>query len=299
MSFSLSARLGLVVSAAACAGWVSASPAPRDLDSVLALVGTRVADYYRQASNLICVERSTVQPIGWNSWTPEGMPRTVESELRVEVDAADGSTLPEARVVRDVRHINGRAPRERDKKDRTGCTDPNPMSPEPIAFLLPAHRAAYRFTSVRDGKERDRAAFVIEFESSDRTNKPQLIEDERGHDDCFDWSGPVATKGRVWVDSATFDVLRVERRTPGPVEIRVPTKLQRRYNFDNWIVLDRDEQTIRYRSVTFRDPDEIVTLPESIESMTVIRGGLQSIRRTESYSDYRRFLTAGRIIRTR
>ena len=37
--------------------------------------------------------------------------------------------------------------------------------------------------------------------STDQTSKPELIEDERGHDDCFDWSGPVATRGRVWVDA--------------------------------------------------------------------------------------------------
>jgi len=98
-------------------------------------------------------------------------------------DAADGDTLPEPTVIRDVRRVNGRTPRERDKKDRTGCTDPNPLSPEPLAFLLPAHRSDYRFTAIHEGREKDRAALVIDFMTSNRKSKPQLIEDERGHDD--------------------------------------------------------------------------------------------------------------------
>ena len=259
-------------------------------------VGERVADYYRRARKVICVENSTVQPIRAN-WTPEGFARTVESELRVESDDADGDTLPDAKVIRDIRRINGRAPRERDKKDRTGCTDPNPLSPEPLAFLLPAHRDEYRFTSVRDGREKDHAVLIIDFMSANRTSKLELIEDERGHDDCFDWSGPVATSGRIWVDATTHDVLRVDRRLAGPVDVRVSGRLQRRYNFAPWVVLDRDDLTMRYKPVTFNDPDEVVLLPESIDSLTVLRGGLQSIRRTETFSGYRRFLTTSRIVK--
>src|SRR5262249_45537950 len=152
------------------------------------------------------------------------------SDLRVEFDASDGTALPEAKIIRDVRRINGRPPSDRDRKDRSGCTDPNPLSPEPLAFLLPSHRDDFRFTSGREGKERNRAALVIDFISPNRTSRPELIEDERGHDDCFDWSGPVAMRGRVWVDAATDDVLRVDRGLQGgPVDILVPWPLQRRY----------------------------------------------------------------------
>jgi hypothetical protein len=291
------ARLVVVVSVGVCACWVSAAPqAPPDVGTVVASVGGRIAEYYRRAQHVICVEQSTVQPIQAD-WSSDGFARTVESELRVESDAADGDALPKATVIRNVHRINGRAPRERDKKDRTGCTDPNPLSPEPLAFLLPSHRDEYRFTSMRDGREKDRAALVIDFISTNRTSRPELIEDERGHDDCFDWSGPVATRGRVWVDANTHDVLRVDRRNEGPVDVRVPWRLQRRYNFAPWVVIERDDVTLRYKAVAFSDPDEVMLLPESIESLTVIRGGLQSVRRTETFSDYRRFLTAGRVVR--
>ena len=92
-------------------------------------------------------------------------------------------------------------------------------------------------------------------------------------------------------------MLRVDRRIDGPVDVRVPWLLQRRYNFAPWVVLDRDDLTMRFKAVAFRDPDEVMLLPESIESMTVLRGGLQSTRRTETFSGYRRFLTTGRVVK--
>jgi hypothetical protein len=276
-------------------GTPAAAPQPApDLATLLAAVGERVANYYRRAQSVMCTETSTVQPIDRN-WAMEGFARTVESELHVELDAADGDALPEARIVRDIRRVNGRPPRESDRKSRSGCTDPNPLSPEPLAFLLPPQRDAYRFTSVRSGRERNRPALIIDFTSADRTSRPELIEDERGREDCFDWKGPVPARGRIWVDAQTYEVLRIDRGLTGPTDVRVPWRLQQRYRFDPFVVLDRDEVTIRFRPVTFTEPDEVLLLPEAIESITVVRSGLQSTRRTETFTGYRRFLTAGRV----
>lgn len=273
----------------------SASPqAGPDLATILSAVGDRVARYYHRAQSVICTETSTVQPID-RQWASDGFARIVESELQVELNQADGDALPDARVVRQIRRVNGRPPRESDLKSRSGCTDPNPLSPEPLAFLRPPLRDGYRFTSVRAGRERNRAALVIDFTSVDRTSRPELIEDERGRDDCFDWKGPVAVRGRIWVDAETYDVLRIDRGLPGPVDVRVPAPLQRRYRFESYVTLERDEVTIRFRAVAFTDPDEVLLLPDTIESITLIRSGLQSTRRTEKFSDYRRFLTDGRV----
>jgi hypothetical protein len=291
-------RRAVIAFAAACLIRVSAPAAPQgvpDPATLLTAVGERVANYYRRAQSVICTETSTVQPIDWTNWSFQGFARSVESELHVELDAATGNALPDARVVRDIRRVNGRLPRENDRKSRSGCTDPIPLSPEPLAFLLPPRRDEYRFTSIRNGRERNRAALVIDFTSADRTSRPELVEDERGHDDCFDWKGPLATRGQVWVDAQTYDVLRIDRRAAGPVDVRVPPRLQRRYNFGTYLVLDRDEVSMRFRPVAFTDPDEVLLLPETIESITIVRGGLQSTRRTETFSGYRRFLTAGRV----
>lgn len=294
-------RLVLVFVAIAASGFggrASSGPVRADIAELVARVGDRVAAYYKRAQQLICLERSTMVPID-RDWTIGGFARTVEAELRVELEATDGTEAPDARFTRQIRAVNGRAPRERDKKDRSGCTDPTPVSPEPLAFLLPAHRGEYRFTSVREGRERDRAALLIDFESAERASRPELVEDEYGHDDCFDWKGRIAIGGRVWIDASTYDVLRLDRHVLGPTEVRVSQKLQRKYHFDQWMTLERDDVSLRYKEVSFSDPAETVLLPESTESMTVFRGGLQSMRRTETFSDYRRFLTDSRIIKTR
>jgi hypothetical protein len=282
------ARLVLIVAATTVVCSLPGRAAPQaaaDVRSLVTRVGERVASYYRRAQSIVCIETSTVQPIRAN-WSLDGMARTVVSELRVEPDAV---------VRREVRRINGREPRERDAKDRAGCTDPNPLSTEPLAFLLPGGHEEYEFTSVREGRERDRTALVIEFISANRRSRAELIADERGHDDCFDWSGPIATRGQVWVDAATHDVLRVDRHNVGPVDLRISWALQRRYNLDSFVVLERDDVTMRYRNVTFSDPSEVVVLPESIESMTIVRSALQSTRRTTTFTGYRRFLTEARV----
>mgnify|MGYP003346955893 CR=1 FL=1 len=292
-------RSALVVLGAAvvCAAGASAEPqASAHLETLMARVGARVAEYYRRAQSVICLERSTVQPVHAN-WAAEGFARTVESELRVEAAAPDGDTPSAANVVRTVRRVNGRPPVERDLKDRSGCTDPNPLSPEPLAFLLPERQREYRFTSSREGKERNRAAVIVDFLSANRASRPQLIEDRHGHDDCFDWSGPLASRGRIWIDAETYDVLRIERHVDGPIDVEVPPRLQRRYSFGPYVVLDRDDQTVRYKPVTFQDPPEVMLLPSSIESLTILRAGLQSIRRTDTYSNYRRFLGEGRVVK--
>ena len=290
-------RTLLCTAAFAASGWIvptGAAPDRPDVDALVARIGERVVAYYQRVQRFICIERSTVVPIG-TDWSGQGFARTVESELRVEMDNTDGDELPTARFTRQIQRVNGREPRERDRTNRSGCTDPTPLSPELLTFLLPGQRGEYRFTAVRHGRERDRAALIIDFASALRSSRPELIEDELGHDDCFDWKGPVAIAGRLWVDAATHDVLRLDRRISGPTDVRVPDRLQRNHRFSPWLTIDRDDLTMRFKEVAFSDPEETLLLPESIESVTVVRSGLQSTRRTQVFSGYRRFLTETRI----
>jgi hypothetical protein len=296
-----SIRFVLVTAALAGSGGIvraSQVPSRPDVRALVARVGERVAAYYHRAQQLICLERSTVVAVDHN-WTVQGFARTVESELRVELDALEGPEMPDAQVTRQILRVNGRQPAERDKKDRSGCTDPTPISPEPLAFLLPGHRDEYQFTAVHDGRERNRPALVIDFTSAVRASRPELVEDEYGHDDCFDWKGRIAIGGRLWVDATTYDVLRLDRHVLGPTDVRVPWMLQRKYQFDQSMTLERDDLTLRYKEVSFDDPQETVLLPESTDSLTIFRTGLQSIRRTEAFSGYRRFITDAHVIKGR
>lgn len=291
------ARL-LILAALVTCSWTLASAATQeavDASTVVARVAERLAAYYERAQHLICTERSTVMPIAVRSNDP-GFARTVESELRIDIEAADGDAPPEPRVRRKIVRVNGREPRERDAKSRAGCTDPPPLASEPLAFLLPSQWGDYRFTAVRTDEDRGRPALVVDFAST-RRGEVVLIEDELGHDDCYDWTGPLPVSGRLWVDAETFAVLRLERHLAGPTDVRVPPPLERTFGFERWLTIDRDDLWIRFTEVAFTEPTEVLLLPESIESQTIIRTGLQSTRRTQKFSDYRRFLTGGRVIR--
>jgi hypothetical protein len=288
---------GVMVLACAIAlsfgGMTMTAGAEPSVEELLARLGERLAEFYKQATNVICIETSTVQAIDSNN-SAVGFARTVESELHFE--AGDGRTPADTVVVRKIRRVNGRAPRDEDKRRRDGCTDPNPLSSEPLTFLLPDNRSEYTFKTVGTAKNGTRVVLMIDFASVNRRSRPVLIEDPGGHDDCFDWSGHIASRGRIWVDADNHDILRVERGLPGPVDVRVPVLIQHRHRLENWIAIVRDDVTIRYKRIAFSDPDEILLLPESIHSLTVVRGGLESTRRTQTFSGYRRFVTGGRVL---
>src|SRR5215472_10259120 len=92
------------------------------------------------------------------------------------------------------------------------------------------------------------------------------------------------------------DVLRIDETVYGPYDIRVPDE-QTRKGAVPIMTLDRADSTIRYRTVTFTDPNEILLLPESIEMMTMIRGsGAPRVRTMQTFTGYQRFVTGGRLV---
>ena len=176
------ARIALILLAALHVALTTPAAAQTSpsLEELLSRVGERITEFYKRAQHVMVIETSRVQPIDL-TYSSQGFARIVESELRVEPE--NGEIPGEARVVREVRKVNGRAPREKDKTNRDGCTDPNPLSTEPLAFLLPGHRSEYQFKPAGVAKDRNRPAFRIDFASVNRNSKLELIEDKEGHDD--------------------------------------------------------------------------------------------------------------------
>jgi hypothetical protein len=297
-----SARSALLAASALAAASAPAAQTLPDIETVLTRVGERIADYYKRAQNVVCTEKQTVQPVG-HDFSPAGFARVTEYELRIETDSdgdgdGDGTSAPAATVVRKLLKINGRPPRERDKKDRAGCSDANPLSPEPLEFLLPAHRSEYKFVLAGPGQGKDRNTWIIEFSSpKPPKEKGEIAEDPRGIPDCFSWNLPIGMKGRVWIDPESYNVLRVEQRIVGLGDISVPYKLALKHNLQDRVIVERHDKTIRYHVVPFHDPEDSMLLPASIESLTMVRGGFESTRSQQTFTDYRRFVTGARVVR--
>jgi hypothetical protein len=279
----LSAALGLLGAAAAAQG-------PSNVDEVLGHVATRVEEYFARAQKVVFVEKTMIQYVR-TDLTPQGFARVLEADLRVESDPADRDGSSEAKVVRELRKVNGHRPRPKDDQD---CLDPNPISPEPLAFLLPAQRSKYAFTLAGRGKGKDKNTVMVDFRELG-TGKPEVKERSDKAEGCFSIDLPGRGRGRVWLDASTYEVLRVDQRV-GYVDFRVPDPRNRRLGLGDVGMLERLDTSIRYKPVVFSDPEESVLLPESIETLMIVRG-MQSYRMRQVFSNYRRFVTGGRLVK--
>jgi len=264
-----------------------------DLTTVLARVGERVAEYYRRAQSVVCTEKVLAQPIN-SSFSPQGFGRALEYELHIESEEAeDDGLIHAAKMMRELRKVNGHVPKP---SELDGCFDPESRTEEPLEFLLPKNQAEYQFTKVAAGKGKDKEALVIEFVHPQK-GEPEFIHNEKKGPDCMSFTLPFTMRGRVLVDPSTFDVLRVEEELAHHVDIRVPYKVQRSYpNMPDYITIDRHTTTTRYAVVKFKDPEETLILPTSIDQLTIGVGGV-SHRNMQQFTDYRRFLTGGRIVK--
>src|SRR6267143_892383 len=183
--------LGLLTAAAAAQG-------PSNVDEVLGHVATRVEEYFARAQKVVFVEKTMIQYVR-TDLTPQGFARVLEADLRVESDPADGDGSSEAKVVRELRKVNGHRPRTKDDQD---CLDPNPISPEPLAFLLPAQRSKYAFTLAGRGKGKDKNTVMVDFRELG-TGKPEVKERSDKAEGCFSIDLPGRGRGRVWLDAST------------------------------------------------------------------------------------------------
>jgi hypothetical protein len=258
-----------------------------DLPTVLQRVSDRVQRYYGRAQSIVCIERVMVQPMR-HDMTTDGFAKVLEFELRIDWDAMSESDRPlEARVLRELRKVNGRTPRP---NYEPGCLDPKSGALEPLAFLLPHNRDDYAFAWNGVRRLKGRPTMMLEY----RSRTTGAIEG-KWKGDCVSIDAPGRTKGRIWIDETTHDVLRLDEQLTGQFEYRVPREHWGIAGPQTWVI-ERADSSIRYRPVAFTDPDETVLLPESIDVLTIFRGA-QSYRISQTFSGYKRFITGGRVVK--
>jgi hypothetical protein len=256
--------------------------------SMLDRIGTYVERYYERAERLLAVETVTLQPLA-RDLLADGFARRLVYELRVEWDPDAPEGEPPATVVRDLVSVNGRPPRP---GDEPRCHDPHPVSPEPLAALLPDRRGEYVFTAPRAGTVDGRAAMIVDYRPV-RAEPPRV----EWRDECATIELPGRTSGRVWADPETAEILRFDERLLGMVDIAVPFAQQRR-GAARFMTIERADMSIRYEPIAFIDPDETLMLPERVDTLVVIRdSGTPRMRITQTFANYRRFVTESRIIR--
>jgi len=279
----------LVACTATAAAFQAPSAVPGDVGAALTRIADRVESYYLHAQSIVCLETVRLQPLSPDLGF-DGRARTLTYELRIAWDPPQDGKAPEARVVRQILKVNGRPPKP---DDEDGCMDPKPVSPEPLEMLLPGNREDYRFTFAGTAKEGGRPALRLDYRSL--VKGPAEV---TWKDPCVSIELPGRSRGRVWVDSETNDVLRLDEQLVGMFEFPIPRKHQVAGGGPLYMAIERADSSIRYRRVAFHDPDETLLLPESIEALTIIRGsGVPRLRVVQTFSDYKRFLTGGRLVK--
>jgi hypothetical protein len=278
--FAIAALTMLAVSVLATAQ--SVSP-----DAAVERVGDYVERYYARAQSLVVDESVIIQPLGLDLRV-EGFARRLTYELRVEWNPEANDEDSPAKVTRHLLAVNGRPPREGQEPQ---CLDPRSTSPEPLAFLLPDRREKFTFKTAGLGRVGERTAMMIDF----RSVKPEDPKVE-WKDECVSIDLPGRSRGRIWVDPETSEILRLDEGIVGMVDIPVPAK-QQRAGGSMFMTVERADSTIRYRRVPFRDPDETLVLPSSIDTVTIVKNsGSPRTRISQTFTNYRRFVTDSRIV---
>ena len=265
---------------------IAAAAAQSGEPAILARISDYVERYYGRAQSIVAIETVAVQPLGMDL-TSNGFPRRLVYELRVEWNPNEGDG--EATVVRELVSINGRPPR---KDDEPRCTDPRGVSPEPLAAFLPSRRATYAFNQAGLATVDGRTAVMVDYRAL-RREAPKV----EWRDECASIDLPGRTRGRIWADPETAEILRFDEHLVGPVDIPVPVAQQRK-GASPYMTVERADMSIQYRRTSFVDPDETLMLPAQIDSLIVVRNsGSPRLRITQTFSGYRRFVTASRIVR--
>ena len=272
---------------------LSARQSARDLADILKRAGDRVTDYFARAQSLICLEKVALQKLNMG-WSAEGPARFVESELRLSWEPTAEDPVPkEAKTLRQVVRVNGARPR---KDDFNNCTTPEQTDTEeqPLSLLLPEQIEKYRFTYEKLEQIDGRTAFVIAFREIARPRVDVSLVDD--NEDCISFDLEGGMRGKIWIDTVTHDVLRLDRGLTGLVEIPLPKKAVRGTAQPYW-TMERWDSSIRFKRVQFQEPEEALILPVTSTTLQVTRGaGTPRLRTSTQYVAYRRFLTNGRIV---
>lgn len=260
-----------------------------DVSATLDRIGDRVADYYANAQSIVLLETVRIQP-ETRDMAPDGFARVLVYDLRVEWTPPSGDGhQPEANIVRQLVSVNGRPPRPGDEEK---CMDPEPVSPEPMSMLLPGRRQEYAFTLAGRAKTDGRLSMMLDYRS--RVVGPASV---KWKDTCVSVDLPGRSRGRVWVDAETNDVLRLDEQLVGTFQFDVPPK-QAIVGRAPWMVLEQSSSSIHYQAITFHDPDETLMLPRSVDTTTAwSNAGYARVRTTQTFAKYRRFVGDSHLVR--
>jgi hypothetical protein len=197
--------------------------------------------------------------------------------------------------IRTLKSINGKPIKGQTSVEVSKCeeTNPQPTYEDPLAFLLPKNQSNYIFSYGGEANLEGRESIVL-FVSEKPVSEPLAVVEK---DDCLFLSRPLQIKGKIWVDSKTYDVIQTQWEQAENFSTVLPKKTVKKGIIPLLrpaVTLSYDKQdfTIRFRRVKFENPDQTLLLPYSSESVWITKGmKLEGMRTEIEYTRYRTFKT--------
>jgi hypothetical protein len=277
--------LGLLIVSGSAAG----QSAGLDLVVTLHRAGEQLEQHYQRSQRIVSTEEVWVRSFR-HDMQSNGSPRRLRFEHRLEWGMSESGDGPTVSVRRELQSVNGREPRP---QDVDGCLTPLAEDEDPLSALLPNRQRDFEFSVAEVERVEGREVARLEYVPLDE-GVAEVIWEEG----CVSISLPGWMRGEVWVDVESGVVLRLDQHLMRRFEFQHPPDSPRGRR--GRIALERSDLSIRYHRVSFRDPDETLMLPRSVERNWVLQGSgfVPRYYRSQEYSNYRRFVTGGRLVPT-
>lgn len=200
---------------------------------------------------------------------------------------------------RTLKTINGKPVKHPLPTEDSKCEEMNPQSTyeNPLGFLSPKNQSNYIFSYGGETDWEGHKAIVIQVGELPLAAPPTIIE----KDNCFYLSRPLQMKGKVLVDSESYDVVQIQWRQAENFSAKIPKKMLKTGIISlvrPAVTINYDVQdfTVRFKQVKFQNPDQTLLLPYFSESALITRGvKLAGMHTTVNYTRYRVFNTTVKV----
>ena len=257
-----------------------------ELSMILQRVRERVTRHYLALQSLAWTDTVKVEATGEK-------PRELvyDSIVRLQEPVPGDNAVPfYIRDVSELRAVNGKPVK---KNELPKSTDPRAANMGTLSFLLLSEERSrkYAFSYAGPTDLSDRKVLRIDI-NSPQTTPPKVTWDDtfvffgvRYH---FQVSGLQFTKGVLWVDPETYEVLRLEwksdqfefQRTADSQKIKYETGLK-----------------VQFQSMPLAEPNQTIAVPVSVEfTGTITRDEVRVSRQTHTLSNYKRFTGDAKVI---
>jgi hypothetical protein len=265
------------------------------LNHLLERVGEKIQKYHDAMFSIAFTEVLRQQELKSDE-TPKNKPKEFVYESIVVSRTAQANQQNSFPVInRTLKSVDGKPTEQKNLPQRSKCieTNPQPAYADALTFLLPQNRNDFIFSYAGEAELEGRKTAVVLISQPPASEPVKIVQTA----DCFRLSRSLQMQGTIWIDPNTFDVIQLQWRQAETFSGKTSAGVSKFGIFPVFrpakeINYEKQETTIRFRPVTFQNPEQVLLLPSSRVSAWILKGAkIAGFRVTSDYSRYRRFLT--------